>query len=388
MELLLFIDVYKRAFVENASNSTQWDDGTIYLYLGVFFAVVMLGVLIEKNRLRNGHLPIKTKSLFVVEAFLLIFILGLRGENVGSDTIQYRFSFEHALERGSFDDETTEPGYQFLLKILRLIVPSADFFVFIVSFITIYLITSTLWRNRDNINIFAAFSLYIGLFFFQSMNLMRIYLAVAILLFNFHFLIERRYKKYLIIALLTSLIHFSALFMVIMIFFLKVYQYSSKVAVMSFLALLAAAVPFSLVFGDYLTIARYASYAESNESAGGVGLMFIIDYLPCLLLIYYVYKNKIETQWADVLVALTMMGLLTKFISYYIIIAGRLMVHFMPIYLLVVPFFINYIKISNRKLYRQCIIGLSIFIVLKVHLYFKGYLVIDAIMPYDFIWNK
>lgn len=89
----------------------------------------------------------------------------------------------------------------------------------------------------------------------------------------------------------------------------------------------------------------------------------------------------------DVIVAFSVVGFLIRVIAYYITIAGRLGIHFMPLYVLLVPFYINYIKHSHRRIYPFFCLFLIFYMIVRTHYYFVGYLSLDGIMPYNFIWN-
>ncbi|SFW17047.1 EpsG family protein [Prevotellaceae bacterium HUN156] len=385
---LLFIKTYKAAFEDSNLRSVLWDDDTIYLYLCVISLVVIGAWIAEKLRKKNGGFSKVVKFWFILSGVILSSILGLRGVNTGMDTIQYSESFEHALDRNAFSDSTIEPGWQLLVKLLRLIFPSSELFIFLVSTLTVYLVLRTIWKYKSSINVFISLLSFVGLYYFQAMNLMRIYLAMAILMNFFHYLLERKYKKYLLVVLLTSMLHFSSLIMLMIVIMLWLYQRSRLIAFITFGLTIAAVIPLSLVFEDYITLARYADYASRNESSRQIGIMLIFDYLPCFIFILYVFKNKIRGQWSDLLVVITMIAFLIRFVAYFISIAGRLNIHFAALYIILVPYFVNHVRLNHRKLYPITLFLLMIFAAIRIHFYFVGYLASDGIMPYDFVWNN
>ena len=376
----MIFDIYRQAFWESDRGGV-WDDGTMYLYIGVILLVILLGQFAENNRKKS------LKFWFVTAATVLSVILGFRGENVGADTMQYIYSFENALDRNFWANSTTEPGYHLLLKILRLILPNSTVFIALISILTVFFVYSTLWKNRKNINLLIAFSFYVGLYFFQALNLLRIYLAAAFVFWNFNYLIEKKYGRFAVVVLLTSLIHYSTLVMLFPLGFLLLYQKNSKLALIAVSALIVMAIPLTARFGDIIRIARYAAYGEMNESSRSVGIMLFFDYLPAFYLIWYVLRYKIKGQWTDLLISLTITGFFIRFIAYYITIAGRLWTHFMGLFVLVIPFFVHHIQKNHRKLYLPTMLLLFMYLVVKIHFYFIGYLGSDAIMPYTFFWN-
>ena len=376
------IETYRQAFLDNSLGGRMWVDSTIYLYVGMIVLVIFSGLFAEHSCKKTGAF------WFVIAAAILSAILGFRGENVGADTWQYIDTFNHAWESGYWADSTSEPGYHLLMRALRVILPNSTVFLVVISILTVYFVFNTLWKNRKSINLLIAFSFYVGLFFFQALNLLRIYLAAAFVLWNYHYLIDRQYGKFALVVLLTSLIHFSTAVMLLPLGFLCLYQKNPKIALMAVAALVAVAIPLTSQFGDIIQIARYAAYGDSNDSSRSVGIMLFFDYLPPFFFVYYALRNKIKGQWTDVLVSLTVTGFVIRLLAYFITIAGRLSVHYIGLFVLVIPYFVEHMKRHHHRLYGLTMVALMVYLVVRIHFYFIGYLATDGIMPYNFIWNE
>lgn len=373
------MDIYHKAF--NEAGGVLWEDSTIYLYIILIVAAAFIGYIADNAKVKISHF-----FTFVL-SFLLLFILGLRGRDVGIDTYVYQDSFIYSLTPDAFSDSTTEPGYHLLLRVLRTFFSSPELAILIFSAATIFFVMNTLWRYKNHISIFIAFSFYVGIFYFQAMNLLRIYLAASFILWNYNYLIEKKYKKFALIVLLTSLLHYSSLIMLLPLGYLWLYQRKPKIALLLITCAFVVAVKIANHFADYLFIARYASYGDSNDASGKIGLMLFFDYIPCFYLIYYIYKNKIQGQWSDLLVSLSITGFFVRFIAYYITIAGRMGTHFMGLFVLILPYFTHHIKQYHRRQYIPFISFMLIYLVVRIHFYFMGYLATDGIMPYNFFWN-
>ncbi len=377
------ISIYYKSFIESGGEIFRWDPLTLFLYLFIISFAALIGWVIE-NSSRNKY---NSKTLFILLFVFLSFFLGLRGANVGIDTIAYRNAFDRALLPNAFADETTEPGYQFLMKLLHVILPNADWAILLLSSVTVFFIINTFWRNRKEINIFVAVLFYVGFYYFQAMSLLRIYLATAFIIWNFHFLLEKKYRKYIAYIIVASLFHFSSLVMLLPLAFLFVYKKSKTLAIIGSIIGLIGVISISSNFGVYMSIARYASYADTNESSGGIGLKLFFDYLPSFFLLCFIVKNKKKGHVEDLIVTFSIVGFLLRIIAYYITIAGRLGIQFMPLYLILIPYYTNYIKQSHRKLYPYFMSFLLLYAIVRIHYYFVGYLSLDGIMPYNFIWN-
>lgn len=387
---LLFIDsVYYRSFLDNKLSSERvWDNNTFYFYLFLIVFVAFIGWQAESKRRRTGVLP-NVKFSFIVVAVLLSFILGFRDTMVGMDTGGYKEYFNNAQNIDILKDTSIEPGFLFLMKLFHFILPSADWAIFLLSAITVCSVISTTWKYRNSINIFVAFSIYVAIYFFQAMNLTRMYFVVSLLLWGFHLMVEGNYKKYILLILLCSLIHYSSLFMLIPVFFLYFYKKNHLISLISIVVCIFLIIPLANNFEDYLMIARYAVYADSAGDLGeGIGLMLFFDYLPCLGLIFYALKKDVNGPWLDLLICYSAIGSFLRIMGYYVPGGGRLQVHFMPLFVLIAPYFINHAKMNSKRSYFIMMLGFGCFIIVKVHLYFMGYLASDGIMPYKFIWSN
>lgn len=376
--------VYYRSFIESGGELFRWDSFTLILYVVIILFAAFIGWIIEKRVRKN----LRTKPLFLLLFVVLAFFLGFRGANVGIDTIAYRNAFDRALDANAFADETTEPGYQLLMKGLRLTLPNADWAILLLSSITVFFIINTLWRDRKEINVFVAVLFYVGFYYFQAMSLLRIYLATAFIIWGFHYLIDKQYIKYIAIILAASLFHFSSLVMLLPLVFLFLYKKNKFFAIIVSVLGLVGVISISSNFGVYMSIARYASYADTNESSGGIGLKLFFDYLPSFFLLFYIFKNKKQGHIEDLIVTFSVVGFFIRIIAYYITIAGRLSIQFMPLYLILIPYYTNRIRHGNRKLYPLFLLFLVLYAIVRTHYYFMGYLSLDGIMPYNFVWSE
>lgn len=110
------------------------------------------------------------------------------------------------------------------------------------------------------------------------------------------------------------------------------------------------------MLGDYIVLLnRYEDYILGNESSGQIGLALFIDYLPCLFTSCYILRKKIHSHWGDMMVCFTMAAfiILLTCIFYY---SDRSLTHtFMPLTLIFLPYWLNYIRQKNKSLYNIAI---------------------------------
>src|SRR5699024_10351989 len=81
----------------------------------------------------------------------------------------------------------------------------------VLAFATNYLIVKSLWHFKDKVNFTLSTFLFFTIYYFQTYNITRQWLAIAIVFFAIKYLFSNKYIKYLLIVLVASTIHSSAI---------------------------------------------------------------------------------------------------------------------------------------------------------------------------------
>ena len=184
------------------------------------------------------------------------------------------------------------------------------------------------------------------------------------------------------------MLHYSTVVMLLPLVYLWLHQKSPLLALGFIACLMIVSIPLISQFANYIAIARYAEYGESNESSEKVGVMLFFEYLPCFFMVWYALRHKIKGQWRDILISLTVTGFFIRTIAYFITIAGRLGIHFMGLYILIIPYFVNHLKVHHKTAYILLMPFFVGYLLIRMHFYFIGYLAVDQIMPYAFFWDE
>ncbi len=399
-------DYYRRLFIEGSNSiywggettTRYWEESTLFLYFLIIFFVIIIGKYIEKKQARiilnrQNQSSAKYKSINSLLKFIfaiLIIILGFRHRSVGIDTIVYSNAIENAVSLSQlFNESTVEPLFQLFQYFIHLIFNNGTIGVFIYSFITIALIYSGLKINEQNISLFISLTTYVCLYYFPSFNLIRISFAASLIFYFFHYLLEVKYKRFALIIIIVSLIHYSSLVMFLPLGIYIIYR-NHRILALTLISLISFTIILgSIILGDYLAIInRYSGYIDSNESNGSVGIMLFFDYFPCILVCFYLIKNKIKNTWSNLMICFTLSAITIRLMAYYIAIAGRLHVHFMILTMILLPYWIFYFKHEHSKYYIPMLWICVIWGIFRLHIYFSGYLSSDGIMPYHFFWNN
>lgn len=141
----------------------------------------------------------------------LTIIAGLRGTNVGIDTIKYTENFAHVTAGNMDAVYGAERSFLIIVWILQLFSKSPVYLFFIFSFVTNALILLRLWEFKSSISFPWAFLYFYACFYFFTFNIVRQMVAVAIIFWGTRYIQKKNYLKYILTLVVASLFHQSAL---------------------------------------------------------------------------------------------------------------------------------------------------------------------------------
>ncbi len=168
----------------------------------------ILGFINENQRRRTFFAFIITSVGLAIPSL----IAGWRG--CGTDTIEYLRAYRWITDTDwdkLFESRTLfdESGHLFLTKLLTYSEHIRLYFL-VYGFLTVYPVyLVSLKFNKTNIAL-VMFVFYLG-FFVTSLNIMRQYLALSLVVFSLPFVFEKRFKPFILCVLLASMFHLSAL---------------------------------------------------------------------------------------------------------------------------------------------------------------------------------
>lgn len=255
----------------------------IFIY-NVFF-VSVFGKIFGKKIHRQ-----KYKKLYLTICFFQMFLIqALRASYVGSDTIQYIDIYNKFSTNSIYAYRLThyEIGIQFLIKILYSLGLNVQFLLACMSAIIMLGFAIYIYQNSENV-ILSTF-LFATLFYVNSFNVSRQYVAMAIALNSFYFIYRNQYLRGIILVLFSSLFHSSVILLLIPFIFamIKSTNLTKKMLVIFNL--------FVLIFGSYLTtkILGYIhnSYYISTEYVKN-DIFSLTTFLSFMYAIIFYYGSK------------------------------------------------------------------------------------------------
>lgn len=299
--------------------------------------------------MNNSLLTRKNININIFLGFMFIFSLAgffYVNRGVGTDTPTYIKIFDKCLDvkREFFE---LEPGFWFFNRIIRIFTSEYKILFFAMYFLVAFYTCKSIYTFRHQFSTIFSVIIYFSLFFLQSLNLARMYMATSFVLISTVFLYQDKKVKSLIFLIFSCLLHYSC---VIMFFpwIAYVLQFNRKLYVSFFVFVMI------FVYGGFLTqvlelFPRYKIYLDFIGVSDRVGIMFYIKSLPLAVLLFQV-KEVLSKEEFNFFFYYVSFLIFIFFLSYIFIPIGRAWVHFEFVYIIFIPFALK--KLRYTKFYR------------------------------------
>ena len=246
----------------------------------VFYLALILGyILALLARIASGENG--RPSLFF-SAILIIFLSLISGLRSGiGDTPAYVHTY-NLIGPGYDSNGGYEPGFIFILKVLKSISKDPQLMIFALGVVTTVLYV---WIMRQYSKCFelSVFMYVASGFYLVTMNGIRQCLAGAILFAATTFIIKGRFKSYLLVTLLMYTVHNSALVMIPIYFIARMEPWSKNIYRVLVLFLIGM-----IFYGPLMSIVgqmsdKAATYTTDFNEGGANILRVIIYVVPVFL---------------------------------------------------------------------------------------------------------
>lgn len=199
------------------------ESSLIIYYGGITLAAAFAGV---SQKINNKSQADKVKKLHIVfwllSMVVLIFIFGLRKAGVGVDDGSYERIFKETSQNGlitQFFNTTMEPGYLLLNYLISLFTSDFQVVIFITTAISIIFYYKALKHEEQHISMFWGVFLLGTLLLIYFCGIIRLMIACSIIAYSCRFIMEKKPVKYVIFVLLATSFHYSAIFMIFLLYF-------------------------------------------------------------------------------------------------------------------------------------------------------------------------
>lgn len=322
---------------------------------------------------------------------LCTFVAGFRAYSVGIDTSTYVGAFSK-IENGLYGLVYMEEGFEILCGAL-LFLSANNYTVLLLLFalITNTLIIYRLWELRDKISFTMAIFLYFAIFYMQTMNIMRQYVAIAIVFFATRYIHKRNYVKFVLSVLLAAMFfHKSAvvglIYLAMEVFLWKYLSKRQKF----FIGTMILCSPLFLYMCMVSLVDEYSHYLQ--DLTIDVGVLSIVKIAFFVLSIFmfrprFERVEKIGEIQGDGYILLTtrisyLVGICLVSLGYVYEFVGRIGLYFSTFEMVYLSWLVRTPNRNNRTFFRLVIIVLWGYLLMQKFIS-NGY----GQHPYLFIWQ-
>lgn len=315
----------------------------IYL-INIVLLILYKVIFLHESSQRNN------KIFCILASINWILLSGLRHLTIGADTIKYGYIFEQAqnISWSTLWNERVnifihgsmgkDPGYIVFQKLFQLL--STDYRIYLILIAVIFTVPLGIWIYRYSHDPFMSFLIYSSLFYsFFSITGIRQTIATAIVVFvGYEFIKERNIWKFILLVLIASTIHLSAMC------FLPFYFITNKKLTNKYLVLYGCTFAGILALKDSLFRlgSRIIGYDQYQPYEGAATWTFSI-FLIALTIVTLMKRKEIltnNTQAIQYMNALLIAVLLVPF-TFINPSAMRIIQYFSLFIILLVPELIN-----------------------------------------------
>lgn len=279
----------------------------IYLLFGFIFSIFSFLEIISKNR-------VFFKIIFFTFLLLMLLLVGLRdGGIVGVDSPAY---YEFYLDQLP----SVEVGYKYLNYFFSSLGLNYNIFLLFINFIILFNISKFIRLNSYYL-ILPLFVYFSDFFFYYSFSGIRQSIAISLTSLSVFYILNGSRKIALILILLASLFHVTALIFIIALFVpndkTKIYKYFIFFIVLAFCAVLGS---YAVEAVPYLN-SKFMYYSSTQEQSDNILTSYIIGMLKrsiVLISVFLVFRNFFSNNHNFYLYNLYMVGFVIYVTSYLI----------------------------------------------------------------------
>lgn len=338
----------------------------MYVYLSVLTMSYLMSaisrVILNKslnnneyyNNIRSEKITTSTimASLFILGSFTSLWVVAALRDNVGTDFLEYEYLY-YQIKGLSFGSQISiEPFYFLLNKLLNILNLDSQWLFVTSGFIIYYLYYRVIIREASYFELSIYLFIILG-FYFSTFNILRQWIACAIIFNSFLYLFKNKKIKFIISCIVAMLFHFTAVILMPLYFLIRIMRKEMTRILLVVLTLVASfflniilmAVNEGLIILN--ANPKYLKYLNELSISNAQGFLF-----PLICLIVYVlylfYKNKlIETNTNfHYYINILIIGLAISILGQSLLIFARLHFYFLPILIIIIP---NIIKCMGKE---------------------------------------
>lgn len=347
----------------------------------LFFLLLLFGIIFDAFL----HKQKFQKKYGVMLGIFLMFLSAFRNESVGIDTKgTYLFWFQR-ISQLNWDEMQTyfykDWTFWYGNKLLSLLTKEYQYLLGICACASLFLIIRYIYKySSDDI---LTYFIFVGCGYFAlGMNMIRQYMAMAICIYAFDYIIKQEKKMFLLMVIFAASIHVTAIFF-LPAYFVAYNKMKAKniICYLIFIAFSVAAGYYLLLLVTNIFFAGYYQPQGFGEDEGGKATLFMV--LTVLSFGILNLKNIVKRNEKNIVYYnLLWLALLIQVQAVYMSNVSRVGYYYNFFVILFIP---EIIKSVKNKLLKQCLYYSMIVISLVVY-FFKMYN-LNGVYPYLFFWE-
>ncbi len=328
---------------------------------------------------------VKSYLFFYLSFFTLTIFSGLRFD-VGFDFMSYHQMFENFKNGNALF--LVEPANMLIINIINMFDINHQVIFFIYSVIIMsgvfYFIKKLSPSKELSILLFVS----IGIFYFSTFNGIRQWAAISIILISIVKLIEKKHIQFLLLVVLSTLFHLSAILLFVLLLFTIRFNKFHLVVILLASLLLTEVILFLINNSQYTIYLNGLSFDSKGNPLLLLIYISILIYIPWFF--GYFKKNISLTTQEVVLLNMNLMSILVLMIGYNMNIdflsLMRINMYFQMQLIILIPMMMN--RLQNKQVkFMLMYLGIVFLIVYYFNtIYNNG--IVYHLVPYTTFWNN
>ncbi len=342
-----------------------------------------------------------TKYVLLVFTMLpYILVAGFR-YGVGTDFF-YRYVSDFNNIANGISVTNLEIGFKLLIYLCILFTKNSQLLFIIVSILITALVIGCITKNSKNI--FISIIIFgLGGFFFQSLNLVRQFLAMSIIFFAYRYLLKEDKKlSYILAVLLASSLHITSLIMLLLLFFKKKIVFNPIVTFATSIIILLFGHTILQFIKPIIAVTRFNVYLQGTFAVADHSLLYTLVNLciyAFMIVMYVVRKKKLakeniknEDIESILFINIQALSLLFMTMSSMHILFARIAYYFSIFQIISIPYFVENseitIKYISKKMLKRLMYAGIIICFLSLTFYTNILHNDNGVLPYKTIFYK
>ena len=368
----------------------------MYVYI---ISLILTGICIYFcNKFKDNK---KLRILFLILAMIPFCTISAIRYKVGTD-YAYRYLGDFNKMAEGKNVENFEWGFKLLIKLCLVFTKDPQSLFIVTSLIINILIIYIIVKYSENPYLSIAIYLFGG-FFFLSLNGVRQFMAMALILFGYRYLFNKKTMPIFVLFLIMAvLLHSSAIVMIILLGMFQKKLFKPKIVIPISIAFLIFGRYMFNILGLVLQNTRFNVYLVGHYAKPEISWLFVVQNLFIYIFYYLMIKNsKKDTHEENLLFNVQALALIITSMESIHMLFNRIAFYFTVFQILSVPYFMKKLekievpdKVILKKINLKKILtkrNIYIFIICCYVLLFIYTNVLhndNEVIPYRTVFNK